>query len=109
MIEAKTEVEESGIYSEALLYLQRVKVQSEAMRRALEQAMDSPGGMEWEEEIGGPILPRELEPTPESVPRMEDPPPGSMAEQRLVKMREQVDRNWPTKKFPFIRKPWRSK
>lgn len=97
----------NDVYQESRRAIRFALNQYDAMKRALEMSMDAPGGMAWEEEIGGPILPKEPEPTPETVAPMEEPTePWEV--KRLSEIRKQMEDNWPTEKLPFIRRPWRS-
>lgn len=99
---------DSSAYDDARKYIHLALVRAQAMRKALEMSMDAPGGMAWEEEIGGPTLPKEAEPTADNVPQMEEPT-EPWQKQRLEKLRAQMRANWPDKPkgAPYKRKPWK--
>lgn len=99
--------DQSSVYEDTRAYIRRARGQMSAMRRALEQSMNNPEGMEWEEQLGAPQHPPEPEPTPESVAPME-PPTTAWEAKRRQWLHEQLEQNWPSRKPPFKRKPWRS-
>lgn len=75
---------------ETLGVLRRARIQVAAMRRALEQSMDAPGGLEWESQVSAPP---ELESEQETPGREKSP----AERERERRWREEFSRNWPEK------------
>lgn len=84
---------ETGVADEALSSIRRLKLQLQAMRKALEQSMDAPGGTEWEEQISA----AEAE---DAHPEVSARPRPRPLEERDARQREQIRQSWPDKPKP---------
>lgn len=70
---------------QALALLRKSTGQLSAVRRALEQSMDAPGGLEWEHQIA--------EPEPEA-PAEPEPPKTAALREREKRWRAEFALNW---------------
>lgn len=77
---------DTAAVDDARLGLRRIRAQVAAMRRALEQSMDVPGGMEWESQVSAVEEPETAEPLL---------PKSRAQEEREERWRAEFRRNWP--------------